>query len=62
MDAPMAGHLFLDMPSSGALGIVEMQMQLATADITQLLTMPVVQGKNHIIDQVCRDEGSVLWQ
>jgi hypothetical protein len=29
----MAGHLFLDMPSSVALEIVKMQMQLAMADI-----------------------------
>jgi hypothetical protein len=29
----MGGHLFVDMPSSAALGIVEMQMQLAMADI-----------------------------
>jgi hypothetical protein len=33
MDAPMPGHLFLDMLISVALGIVKMQMQLVTADI-----------------------------
>jgi hypothetical protein len=33
MDASMAGDLFLDMPSSVVLGIVALQMQLATADI-----------------------------
>jgi hypothetical protein len=42
-NAPISGHLFLDMPSSVALGIVEMRMQLATADIFQLLSMPVNQ-------------------
>jgi hypothetical protein len=37
----MAGHLFLGMPGTVAFGIVEMQMQLATADIPQLLSLPV---------------------
>jgi hypothetical protein len=35
----MAGDLFLDIPSSVALGIVE--MQLAIADIAQLVSIPV---------------------
>jgi hypothetical protein len=35
-DAPTAGHLFLDMPSSVALGIVEMQMPFATDDVLPL--------------------------
>jgi hypothetical protein len=37
MDAPMADHLFLDMPSSVTLGIVETEMQLATANIPSCL-------------------------
>jgi hypothetical protein len=36
----MDGYLFLDIPSSVALGIVEMQMQLVTPDIPQLLSIP----------------------
>jgi hypothetical protein len=42
-DAPVAGDLFLDKPSSVALGVIEMQMQLATADIPKLLGMTVSQ-------------------
>jgi hypothetical protein len=61
MDALMAGHLFLDMPNSVVLGIVEMRMQPATADILQLLSMLVSQRKNHVIDEVYRCEGCVLW-
>jgi hypothetical protein len=52
----MAGHLFLDIPSSVAFGIVEIQMQIAAADILQLLSMPVRQWKNHVIGEVCRCE------
>jgi hypothetical protein len=40
-DARMAGHLFLDMPSSVTVGIVEMQMQSATSDIPRLLNLLV---------------------
>jgi hypothetical protein len=58
----MAGHLFVDMPSSVALGIVKMQTRLATADILQLLSMPVRQEENHVIDEVYCCEGYVLWQ
>jgi hypothetical protein len=50
------------MPSSVAHGIIEMQMQLATADIPQLLVIPVGQWKNHLVDEVCRYEGYALWQ
>jgi hypothetical protein len=60
--APMAGHLFLDMLSSVALGIVEMRAQLATADILQLLSMPVSQWKNPVVDEEYCCEGCVLWQ
>jgi hypothetical protein len=56
-DVPMADHLFLDVPSSAALGIVEIQMQLATADIIHLLSMPVSQSKNHAMNEVCCCEG-----
>jgi hypothetical protein len=60
------GHIdgwppLLDMPSTVVLGIGKMQMQLATADIPQLLSMPVSQWKNHVIDEVCRYEGYVPW-
>jgi hypothetical protein len=58
----MTGHPFLDMPSSMVLGIVEIQMQLATADIPQLLGMRVSQWKCHVIDEVSRCERCVLWQ
>jgi hypothetical protein len=44
-DAPIAGYLFLDTPSSVTLGIVEMQTQLAMADSLQLLSMPVANGR-----------------
>jgi hypothetical protein len=44
-NVPVASHLFLDIPSRVALGIVEMRMQLATADVTKLLSMPVSQLK-----------------
>jgi hypothetical protein len=39
----MADHLFLDMPSSVALGIVKMQMQLVMAHMTPLLSVPAGQ-------------------
>jgi hypothetical protein len=42
-DAPMAVHLFLDMLSSVALGIVEMQMQFATGDVPPMLSATVGQ-------------------
>jgi hypothetical protein len=58
----MAGHLLLDLPSSIALGIVEMQMQLATLDIPKLLSMVISEWKNHVLDEVYRCEGWVLWQ
>jgi hypothetical protein len=58
----MAGHMFLNMPGSLALGIVEMQMQLATADIPQVLGMPVNEWKNHVIGKLYLCEGCVLWQ
>jgi hypothetical protein len=58
----MAGYLFLDMLSSMALGIVEMQKQLATAHILQLLSIPASQWKDFVIDEVYHCEGCVLWQ
>jgi hypothetical protein len=51
-DAPMADHLFLDIPNSVALAIVELQMQLAMTDITQLPSMPANQWKNRVTDEV----------
>jgi hypothetical protein len=48
----MAGHLWLDIPSSVALGIVKIQMQLVTTNIPQLLGMPVIQWKNRVMDEV----------
>jgi hypothetical protein len=54
----MAGHLFLDMLTNMALGIVEMKMQLATADIPQLIS----QWKNCVTDEIYRCDGRVLWQ
>jgi hypothetical protein len=57
----MARGIFLNMASSVGLGIVEMLMQLATADIFQL-SMPVSQWKNHVVDEVYRCEAFVLWQ
>jgi hypothetical protein len=61
MDASMTGYLFLDMLSSVALAIVKMQMQPATATIPQLLSMPVSQRKNHVIDEIDCCEGCVMW-
>jgi hypothetical protein len=58
----MAGHLFLDMPSSVAVGIVEMQMQFATGDIPPLLNLPVGQWNNRVVDKGCRCERCTLWQ
>jgi hypothetical protein len=60
--APMAGHFFLDMPSSVQLGIAEMQIQCATGDVLQLLSVPVGQWNNHVIDKVCRCKRHALWQ
>jgi hypothetical protein len=57
----MAGHLFLDMPSSMALGVVEIQMQLVTADIFQSLSLPVSQWKNHVTGEAYLCKGCVLW-
>jgi hypothetical protein len=37
----MVDHLFLPIPSSVELEIVEIYMQLATTDILQLLSMPM---------------------
>jgi hypothetical protein len=42
-DALVVGHPFMNMPSIVALGIVEMQMQLATDDIHKLLSILVSQ-------------------
>jgi hypothetical protein len=48
----MVDHLFLPMPSSVALGIVEIYMQLARADMLQLLSMPVGQWENLVINEI----------
>jgi hypothetical protein len=56
----MAGHVFLDMPSSVALGIVEMQIHHATGDATALLSVPSDQENNHVVDKVCGCERRVL--
>jgi hypothetical protein len=40
-DAPTPADMFLDVSSSVALGIVEMQMQLATANDLWLLSISV---------------------
>jgi hypothetical protein len=58
----MTRYRLLDKPSSVALGILEMQMQLGTASIPQLVSMPVGQWKNCVIDEIYRCEGCVLWQ
>jgi hypothetical protein len=41
----MTGHLFLGMPSSVALTFVEMQTQLAAADIAQLRACRLANGR-----------------
>jgi hypothetical protein len=58
----MVGHLFLEMPRSGARGIAEMQMQPATADISRLLSMPASQRRNRVIDEVYRYEEFIMRQ
>jgi hypothetical protein len=59
--APMTDRPFMDIPSNVALGIVEMQMQLATADISHLLSMPVSQCKNHVTGEGYCCEEHILW-
>jgi hypothetical protein len=56
----MAGHVFLDMPSSVVLGIVEMQIHHAAGDVTALLSVPSDQANNHIVDKVRGCERRVL--
>jgi hypothetical protein len=58
----MVRYLFLDMPSSVALGIVEMQMQFATGSITPLLSVPAGQANTQVVGKVSRGEGYALWQ
>jgi hypothetical protein len=43
-DARMTADLFLDIASSLALGIVEMQMQFATGSTLSLLNTPIGQS------------------
>jgi hypothetical protein len=51
-DTAMVDHLFFDMPSSVALEIVEIQMQSATGDVRQFLSVPAGQGNDHVVDKV----------
>lgn len=51
-DTPMARHLFLDMPSSLTLGIVERQMKFAKCYVIPLLSIPAGQGNDHVADKV----------
>jgi hypothetical protein len=60
--APMADHQFLDIPSNGALGIVEMQIQFATGCVTSLLSAPAGQRHNYVVNKVYRCERRVLEQ
>jgi hypothetical protein len=41
---PLAGYLFFDIPSTVALGIVEMQMQFATGDVTPCQASQLAKG------------------
>jgi hypothetical protein len=58
----MAGHLFLDMPNSAALVIVEMQMQFVLGIALPLLSLTVDQWNDHVVDKGCRYERGALWQ
>jgi hypothetical protein len=60
-NAPMAGHLFLDMPSCVALGIVKMQKQSATCDVSPLLGVSSGQRNSHFAEKLCGCGQGVLW-
>jgi hypothetical protein len=61
-NAPMAGRPFMDMPSSVALGIVEMFIQFVTGYVTPLPGVPAGQGNGHVADTESRCERRALWQ
>jgi hypothetical protein len=60
MDASMACHLFLEMPSRVALGIIEIQILFAMSYVTPLLSVRAGQENHHVVENVYRCERRAL--
>jgi hypothetical protein len=54
--------MLLDVRGSVVFGIIEMQKQFATRDVTLLLSLPAGQGNNHVVNKIYRCGRRSLWQ